>query len=146
MVLCRLAGLGLDRTGVIAGMSGSPVYLDGKLLGAVAYAWPYGKDPIAGITPFCQMHGFVESYEKRDLAEDSKATRVGLRTPLEVEGRSFDTVTVSQGFDDPEPANSDGLCMVPLRTPLAATGFSAASLGLLRDQLRKNGMVPMQAG
>ena len=53
MVLCRLSGLDLDKTGVIAGMSGSPVYIDGKLLGAVAYAWPFGKEPIAGITPFC---------------------------------------------------------------------------------------------
>src|SRR5437868_5830251 len=51
MVLCRLAGLNLDKTGVIAGMSGSPVYINGKLLGAVAYAWPYGKARIAGIAP-----------------------------------------------------------------------------------------------
>ena len=42
MVLCRLSGLDLEKTGVIAGMSGSPVYIDGKLLGAVAYAWPFG--------------------------------------------------------------------------------------------------------
>ncbi len=64
MVLCRLSGLDLDKTGVIAGMSGSPVYFDGKLLGAVAYAWPYGKEPIAGVTPFSQMHGFVEAHEQ----------------------------------------------------------------------------------
>src|SRR5215468_4437718 len=51
MVLCRLSGLDLERTGVIAGMSGSPVYVDEKLVGAVAYAWAYGKDPIAGVTP-----------------------------------------------------------------------------------------------
>jgi hypothetical protein len=53
MILCRLSGLGLEKTGVIAGMSGSPIYLDGKLLGAVAFAWPFGKEPIAGVTPFC---------------------------------------------------------------------------------------------
>ena len=40
MILCRLSGLDLERTGVIAGMSGSPVYINGKLLGAVAFAWP----------------------------------------------------------------------------------------------------------
>ena len=82
MVLCRLSGLGLEKTGVIAGMSGSPIYIDGKLLGAVAYAWPYGKEPIAGVTPFCQMHGFVEAFERRDLAEHDKPVRVGLRQPL----------------------------------------------------------------
>src|SRR4051812_32196096 len=41
MILARLSGLGLEKTGVIAGMSGSPVYVEGKLLGAVAYAWPF---------------------------------------------------------------------------------------------------------
>ncbi|HMF14302.1 MAG TPA: SpoIVB peptidase S55 domain-containing protein, partial [Gemmataceae bacterium] len=81
LVLCRLSGLGLEKTGVIAGMSGSPVYLDGKLLGAVSYAWAYGKEPIAGVTPFSQMHGFVEAYERRDVAEQSKSNRVGLAAP-----------------------------------------------------------------
>ncbi len=75
MILCRLSGLNLDKTGVIAGMSGSPVTIDGKLLGAVAYAWPYGKEPIAGVTPFCQMHGFVAAFERRDLAEQSRPPR-----------------------------------------------------------------------
>ena len=57
LVLARLSGCNLEKTGVIAGMSGSPVYIQGKLLGAVAYAWAYGKEPIAGITPFCQING-----------------------------------------------------------------------------------------
>src|SRR5437870_1226000 len=100
LVLCRLSGLNLDKTGVIAGMSGSPVYIDNKLLGAVAYAWAYGKEPIAGITPFSQMHGFVEAYERRDLAEEGQANRVGLAQPLRVGGRDFDSVTVSQGYDE----------------------------------------------
>src|SRR5258706_16402406 len=72
LVLARLSGLGLEKTGVIAGMSGSPVYIDNKLVGAVAYAWPFGKEPIAGITPFCQMQGFVEAFERRDVAERGK--------------------------------------------------------------------------
>ena len=41
LVLARLSGLSLEKTGVIAGMSGSPVYVEGKLVGAVAYAWPF---------------------------------------------------------------------------------------------------------
>src|ERR1700694_983122 len=76
MVLCRLSGLNLDKTGIIAGMSGSPVYIQGKLVGAVAYAWAFGKEPIAGITPFSQMHGYVEAYERRDLVEEKHPTRV----------------------------------------------------------------------
>ncbi len=104
MVVCRLSGLNLDKTGVIAGMSGSPVYIDNKLVGAVAYAWAYAKEPIAGITPFCQMNGFVEAFERRDLAERAKPTRVGLRQPLVIDGKEFDTVTVAQGFDKPRAA------------------------------------------
>src|SRR5262249_5025854 len=103
MVLCRLSGLDLEKTGVIAGMSGSPVYIDGKLLGAVAYAWAFGKEPIAGITPFSQMHRYVEAYERRDLVEQNNPTRIGLKTPVRAGGRDYDTVTVSQGFDDPSP-------------------------------------------
>src|SRR5207247_4694157 len=119
MVLCRLSGLNLDRTGVIAGMSGSPVYLEGKLLGAVAYAWPFGKEPIAGITPFSQMHGFVEAYERRDLAEQNRPSRHGLNKPFRIGEQAFDSVTVSETFDPPVPTTGDGLRMVPLRTPLS---------------------------
>lgn len=54
-VLARLEGQGLEDTGVIAGMSGSPVYLDGRLLGAVSFGWPFSKEPIAGITPVEHM-------------------------------------------------------------------------------------------
>ena len=56
LVLCRLSGLNLDKTGVIAGMSGSPVYIDGKLLGALAFRiGQFSKEPIAGITPIEEM-------------------------------------------------------------------------------------------
>lgn len=147
LVLCRLAGLDLEKTGVIAGMSGSPITIDGKLLGAVAYAWPFGKEPIAGVTPFCQMHDYVAAYERRDVAEQAdKPKRVGLRRPVRIDGRDFDTVTVSADFDAPQPTAADGLCMVPLRTPLASTGFTSHSLALLRKNLRGAGMVPMQGG
>src|SRR5262245_50931666 len=55
MILSRLSGGPLEKTGVIAGMSGSPVYIDGKLVGAVAFAFPFAKEPIAGIQPIHQM-------------------------------------------------------------------------------------------
>ena len=59
MVLCRLTGCNLEHAGIIQGMSGSPIYIDGKLLGAVAFAWEFAKDPIAGVTPFQQMVQYV---------------------------------------------------------------------------------------
>src|SRR5437867_5185974 len=55
MILARLSGGPLAKTGVIAGMSGSPVYVDGKLLGAVAFSFPFATEPIAGIQPIHQM-------------------------------------------------------------------------------------------
>jgi hypothetical protein len=145
MVLCRLAGLGLEKTGVIAGMSGSPVYIDGKLVGAVAYAWAFGKEPIAGVTPFCQMHDYVEAYEKRDLVEQQKPTRIGLRSPLRVAGQDFESVTVSTGAD-PKDRPDDGLWMTPLQTPLVGSGFTPHSLRLMRDRFPGGGLVPMQGG
>jgi hypothetical protein len=173
MILCRLSGLGLEKTGVIAGMSGSPVYVDGKLLGAVAFAWPFGKEPIAGVTPFCQMHAFVESYERRDAvqkqdansktetktfksgkATDLKAIKHGDRSVFnpcfirdrQFDGRSFDAVTVSEDFEDVTPRPEDGLWMQPLQTPLVATGFTEHSLRLLGERIRSTGLLPMQGG
>src|SRR5882757_10017629 len=55
LILARLSGGPLEHTGVMQGMSGSPVYIDGKLIGAVAMAFPYAKDPIAGIRPIEEM-------------------------------------------------------------------------------------------
>ena len=55
VILARLEGGPLEKTGVIAGMSGSPVFIDGKLVGAVAYSFPFSKETIAGITPIDDM-------------------------------------------------------------------------------------------
>src|SRR5918993_678424 len=56
LILAKLEGGPLANTGVIAGMSGSPVYIDGRLIGAVAYSLgSFSKEPIAGITPIDEM-------------------------------------------------------------------------------------------
>src|SRR5215471_6999029 len=60
MILARLSGGPLAKTGVIAGMSGSPVYIDGKLLGAVAFSFPFATEPIAGIQPIQQMLNLLD--------------------------------------------------------------------------------------
>jgi hypothetical protein len=54
-IIARLSGSNVEKTGVFAGMSGSPVYIDGKLVGAIAFSFPFSRDPIAGITPIKQM-------------------------------------------------------------------------------------------
>ena len=59
-VLARLTGHGLEESGVVSGMSGSPVFIDGKLVGAVAFAWPFAKEAVAGITPIHAMRSIAE--------------------------------------------------------------------------------------
>src|SRR5512144_1206767 len=54
-IIARLTGANVEKTGVFAGMSGSPVFIDGKLVGAIAFSFPFSKEPIAGITPIKQM-------------------------------------------------------------------------------------------
>src|SRR5437867_11481598 len=59
-ILARLSGGPLSHTGVIEGMSGIPVYVDGKLLGAVAFSFPFATEPIAGIQPIQQMLSLLD--------------------------------------------------------------------------------------
>ena len=75
LILARLEGGPLANTGVIAGMSGSPVYIDGRLVGAVSYSLgQFSKEPIAGITPIDEM------IDGRDAARPARrqAARVDL--------------------------------------------------------------------
>lgn len=51
MIVCRVSGAGLGHMGVLEAMSGSPVYVKGRLLGAVAFAWPFSKESLCGVTP-----------------------------------------------------------------------------------------------
>ena len=151
MIIARLSGLSLEKTGVIAGMSGSPVTIEGKLVGAVAYAWQFGKEPIAGITPFAQMHAFVEAFERRDRTGDNAAKKLGLLQPIKIGGKTFKTVAIASVFDNPEKCSAsfstnDELWMLPLQTPVSASGFSAHSLKLFREQFGHTGLLPVMGG
>src|SRR5262249_60606453 len=55
LILARISGVGVENAGIVAGMSGSPIYVEGKLVGALAYGWPFSKEPICGITPIQNM-------------------------------------------------------------------------------------------
>src|SRR6186713_3307677 len=65
-IIARLTGSNVEKTGVFAGMSGSPVYIDNKLVGAIAFSFPFAKEPIAGITPIQQM---IDLFEKGSAGE-----------------------------------------------------------------------------
>jgi len=96
LILARLSGGPLAQTGVMQGMSGSPVYINGRLIGAVAMAFPFAKEPIAGIRPIEEMLQ-VEAPTRRAAAPlqnsplgDSKLTEIA--TPVSFRGFTSETL------------------------------------------------------
>lgn len=148
MILAELEGGPLAHTGIIAGMSGSPVYVDGKLIGAVAYAFPFAKDPIAGITPFQEMVDATDTPSTRRrasapiafpltperLAEALPAKAI----PIPVQGVSL------VGADRLEPYL--GKLLSPIATPVSLLGFPPESFELVAPLLRQLGVEPLMAG
>ncbi len=151
MILCRLTGCNLEHAGIIQGMSGSPIYIDGKLLGAVAFAWEFAKDPIAGVTPFSQMVEYVRSSDRR-IANESKdlGIHVGSRMGLSpfVEGLvASDGIGLEPSPTGPLAVSGGALAgMKAIATPLMATGFSPRALGLMEERFRPIGLAPMAGG
>jgi hypothetical protein len=68
-ILAKVSGGPIGKTGVMAGMSGSPIYIDGKLIGALSFTFPFASEAIAGITPIQQM---VDIFDKTDRSEERR--------------------------------------------------------------------------
>ncbi len=102
IILARVSGAGLEKSGVIAGMSGSPVYIDGKLVGALAFTWAYAKEPLAGITPIGMMLNEKANADTGYYDDFSQFRRIS--TPLTVSGMNSEalkylrTALSNQGF------------------------------------------------
>ncbi|OHD56089.1 MAG: hypothetical protein A2Y33_01435 [Spirochaetes bacterium GWF1_51_8] len=96
MILAKCSGANLEVSGVIAGMSGSPVYIDGKLIGAVSSTWAYSKQPIAGITPIIRM------LEQKDLHDpnyfDANGSLKKIATPIVMSGVTGDAQKIASEF------------------------------------------------
>jgi hypothetical protein len=152
MVLCRLTGCNLEHAGIIQGMSGSPISIDGKLLGAVAFAWEFAKDPIAGVTPFSQMIQYVRSNDRRIAAESkngagAKFHAARLPASLLIDGLTAEEPSGPATSTQPIAISGGGMGgMTPIVTPLAASGFGPRALSLLSERLRPLGMAPMAGG
>lgn len=87
-ILIELEGLNLEHSGTVAGMSGSPIYFDGKIAGALAFGWNYAKDPIAGVTPIEEMYKLYNDTNASKVASISKNS---LKTPLMFSGFNGDS-------------------------------------------------------
>src|SRR6185295_7187347 len=72
-IIAKLSGPNVDRTGVFAGMSGSPVFIDNKLVGAIAYSFPFSKEPIFGITPIKQMFYIFDQGNEKPKSTDARS-------------------------------------------------------------------------
>ena len=81
MIIINMSGDTIDLAGIIAGMSGSPVFINDKLVGAVAYGWPYSKIPLAGVTPIGDMLQ-IKEYEKSQAEQTNADRKAHRRTVL----------------------------------------------------------------
>jgi hypothetical protein len=135
LILARLSGGPLEHTGVMAGMSGSPVYIDGKLVGAVAMAFPFAKDPIAGIRPIQDMVRPATALPSASMSAERAAIALAERDLTRVLPR-------------PQPGVPSGPAgearMVDIATPISFGGFSRAALEAFAPQLRALGLEPRQ--
>lgn len=129
MILARLRGAKPEFTGVVAGMSGSPVYIDGKLVGALSYRiGQFTKEPIAGITPIEQM------IEVRDLPMQSAAT-----------SNSLAAVSSSQA-GDPTNGSDPKMMFQPMETPIVLSGLDAESIRFWQQQTAGTPLETIAAG
>jgi len=167
VILIRAEDPRLERSGIVAGMSGSPVYVDGKLMGAVAYGWSFSKEPLGGVTPIESMLA-VRERPRRAKARDTRDAS-GLRTltlaeggrlsgddprvattdptwergPLaQTVGRSVLASSGAAGPVAPEPQPQ----LRPVAIPLAVAGFDARTVSEMEQLLGPFGLVPMRAG
>jgi len=132
VILVRLGGAKAEYTGVVAGMSGSPVYLEGKLAGAVAFRiGEFSKEPIAGVTPISEM------------LEISVIDRTPVSGSIEAKAAaSLSSKTASPGVAA-SPAHDFANYLKPIETPLVFNGFSEDTVQRFASQFAASGIVPV---
>jgi hypothetical protein len=156
LILARLEGGPLANTGVIAGMSGSPVYIDGRLVGAVSYSLgEFSKEPLAGITPIDEMVADATLPGQRR----AQVARAELTLPLTQEGlreslrQSF--AWVRPFAESPADVRVIGggsvnaavaTLLRPIATPMNFSGFDTRTMEPLLDAFRDLGFTPVMAG
>jgi len=128
-ILARLSGRGLESSGVAAGMSGSPVFLDGRLAGAVSFGWPFSKEAMCGITPIALMRNLATLGGPLPTTPPPPVELAGLlagKIPADLLARQLTRLRPRLG-DAPEGALAG--------IEWSAAGFGELSRGLLRQAL-----------
>lgn len=145
LILARLSGARVEDSGVFEGMSGSPVYLQGRILGAVAFAFSFSTEPVAGITPIAEM---VDIFKDRPPRQRRLASA---RSPQELY-RIQEVARQADAAFAPLPeidiragefGNLEGR-LRPIATPLSLSGFSPQALVRFAPQFRALGLSPVR--
>ena len=133
IILIRLTGQKPEYTGVVAGMSGSPVYFDGKLAGALAFRiGEFSKEPIAGVTPIEQMLELDQFDERQSNTQVATSAPSSNMTKTSGPGQAGDAAVA--GF-----ANM----LKPIDTPLVFSGFTEDAVRRFAPQFASAGIVPV---
>jgi len=155
LILARLEGAGLAESGVAQGMSGSPVYIDNRLVGAVSYSiGSFSKEPIAGITPIAEMK------DATPLPRRAGTGQARLELPVTRESLAAALAQASarlapfarrpadvQSLGIPASIGAQiGSMLRPISTPLLMGGFEAETVDLLSSAFRDAGFTPMLTG
>jgi len=161
LILARLEGGPLAETGVIAGMSGSPVYIDGRLVGAVSYSiGAFPKEPIAGITPIGEMIDATADSSSPSPSTHRAGTDARLELPITPEHltsalrATYDRIAMFA--DRPADVQAIGLpsgtgvemgaLLRPIATPLVMSGMDRTTTDLVSSMFRDAGFTPVLSG
>ena len=130
VILVRAEDPRVEFSGIAAGMSGSPVYVNGKLMGAIAYAWTFSKEPLAGVTPIESM-----------LAERHRPVRTEREAAVAHEGASSQLPRVARESGAPDQPR-----LQTVSVPLSVSGISGNAIADLTEELKPFGLVPVRVG
>lgn len=153
IILARLAGGPLRDMGVIAGMSGSPIFIDDRLIGAVAYGWGFSKEPITGITPIEEMLHVYELTSSEPPVPDETNLGIQRSFPGLMEHPVPAPYRIQIGKDKleqlsiPFPSEFPGsLTFEPLATPLFVTSCHPAVLKEIKQLFAPYNMTAVMSG
>lgn len=145
MILIKMSGGPLEKSGIIAGMSGSPVYISNRLIGAVAYGWSFAKEAIAGVTPILEMKRtllniptqekdnspIVTDWELPSIPQDDLSKRPTAASVIPQEVTNHD---------------SSKIALTPILSPLVISGVDSEVLHKMQPLFHAYGLYPVQGG